>query len=184
MNLYLIRHTKVDVPSGTCYGQTDVPVLPSFPEEVKGVKTKLEGIEFSHCFSSPLARCRLLAEAIVPGSISVQYDDRLKELHFGEWEGKLWCHFDQTVDAKKWFGNYWETPSPGGESYLRLVERVRIFIEGLKKLPDDATVMIVSHGGPIRAFLILLENIDPAKVFDIEVGYGEVKRIKQEKNKE
>ena len=33
MVVYLIRHTSVDVPQGVCYGQTDVPLNPTFEEE-------------------------------------------------------------------------------------------------------------------------------------------------------
>jgi len=177
MRLYLVRHTKVDVLPGTCYGQTDVPVMPSFPEEAQKVKSNINGIAFTHCFASPLTRCRKLAEMIVPGGLSIQYDDRLKELDFGEWEGKQWQNFEGTFDAKKWFNNYMTVPCPGGESYIQLIERVRLFLNDLSQLPDNSTVLVVSHGGPIRAFLVLLENIDPEKVFDIEIEYGEVKPL-------
>lgn len=34
MKLYLVRHTRVDVPSGICYGQTDVPLADSFETEM------------------------------------------------------------------------------------------------------------------------------------------------------
>ena len=177
MKIYLIRHTKVDVPPGTCYGQTDVPVMNSFQEEAVKVKSNIEGISFTHCFASPLTRCRKLAETIVPDGLTIQYDDRLKELNFGEWEGKQWSNFEGTFDAKKWFNNYMTEPCPGGESYTQLIERVRLFLNELSQLPDNSTVMVVSHGGPIRAFLVLLENIDPEKVFDIEIDYGEVKQL-------
>lgn len=179
MKLYLIRHTKVDVPPGICYGQTDVPVMPSFPEEAKKVKSNIEGIPFTHCFSSPLNRCRLLAETITPKEVVIHFDDRLKEMSFGEWEEKQWSQFDQTFDAQKWFSNYLTVPCPGGESYVQLIERTRSFLGDLSQLPDDSEIMIVAHGGPIRAFLVLLDGIDPKKVFDIEIGYGEVKRIEQ-----
>ena len=33
MEIILIRHTSVDVPKGTCYGQTDVPLKPTFEQE-------------------------------------------------------------------------------------------------------------------------------------------------------
>ena len=35
MEIYLIRHTSVDVPAGYAYGQTDVPLKPTFEEEVQ-----------------------------------------------------------------------------------------------------------------------------------------------------
>ena len=33
MEVILIRHTSVDVPPGVCYGQTDVPLKPTFEQE-------------------------------------------------------------------------------------------------------------------------------------------------------
>ena len=38
MEIYLIRHTSVDVPAGYAYGQTDVPLKPTFEEEAEEVK--------------------------------------------------------------------------------------------------------------------------------------------------
>ena len=35
MEIYLIRHTSVDVPAGYAYGQTDVPLKPTFEEEAE-----------------------------------------------------------------------------------------------------------------------------------------------------
>lgn len=174
MKLYLVRHTQVDVQPGTCYGQTDVPVLASFPEEAQKVKERLTGVVFDYRFSSPLTRCRKLAESLVGQSGEIRFDNRLKELHFGIWEGQRWSQFEQTFDAKKWFGNFMETPCPDGESYFGLIERIRSFLEDLSKLPDQSTILIVSHGGPIRAFLSLIVPVDPHSVFDINIDYGEV----------
>ena len=38
MELYLIRHTSVDVPAGYSYGQTDVPLRDSFETEAETEK--------------------------------------------------------------------------------------------------------------------------------------------------
>lgn len=38
MEIYLVRHTSVDVPAGYAYGQTDVPLRPSFEDEAEAVK--------------------------------------------------------------------------------------------------------------------------------------------------
>ena len=45
MRVTLVRHTSVDVPQGTCYGHTDVPVKTSFPEEAALVKSNDPYIE-------------------------------------------------------------------------------------------------------------------------------------------
>ena len=43
MEIYLVRHTSVDVPAGYAYGQTDVPLRPSFEDEAEAVKKTLSG---------------------------------------------------------------------------------------------------------------------------------------------
>ena len=183
MNLYLVRHTKVDISAGICYGQTDVPLLSSFSEEACEIQTKLENIRFTHCFSSPLKRCRKLAETIVSGTLNIRYDNRLKELNFGKWEGKHWNSFHETEEAKKWFNDYLNVACPDGESYRQLLERVRLFLNDLSQLPDDSTVLIVSHGGPIRGILAQIESIDPKEIFEIPVDYGEIKKINLKQSK-
>ena len=57
MDVFLIRHTSVDVPSGTCYGHTDVALRPTFPEEAARVKQQLDAYTFDAVYTSPLSRC-------------------------------------------------------------------------------------------------------------------------------
>jgi len=174
MNLYLVRHTRVNVPAGICYGETDVDVRDSFQEDAGEVISKLDGIHFTHCFSSPLTRCRILANTIIKNSLIIRYDDRLKELNFGQWEGKQWSELCQTPQGRLWYNDYINTVCPGGESYADLLERIRSFLDDLKKLPGNSEVLIVSHGGPIRSILVCLENIDPTKIFDVSINHGGV----------
>ena len=61
MVVYLIRHTSVDVPQGVCYGQTDVPLNPTFEEEAAQTSARLKGLQFDKVYMSPLTRCVRLA---------------------------------------------------------------------------------------------------------------------------
>ena len=54
MEIYLVRHTSVDIPAGYAYGQTDVPLRPSFEDEAEAVKKNLSGHTFDKVWSSPL----------------------------------------------------------------------------------------------------------------------------------
>ena len=54
MVVYLIRHTSVDVPQGVCYGQTDVPLNPTFEEEAAQTSARLKGLQFDKVYMSPL----------------------------------------------------------------------------------------------------------------------------------
>ena len=100
INLTFIRHTSVDVPPGVCYGQTDVPLAPSFPEEALIVKDGLAGIHFDEIYCSPLSRCVRLAEYC--GFTTPKFDKRLMEMNFGEWE---MIRYDKITDPRlqEWY---------------------------------------------------------------------------------
>lgn len=108
MKLTLIRHTRVEVPAGTCYGNSDVDVAETFPEEAEKVKAGLVGTRFDAVYSSPLQRCTKLAAYC--GFPDPVLDDRLKELNFGHWEGKRW---EEIKDPKlqEWYDNWLNVPA-------------------------------------------------------------------------
>ena len=71
-NIYFIRHPKTEAPPGVCYGNSDVkPSLQFLKEAVAKVRFKLDGAEVDICYSSPLSRCTMLAEALNPDSLMV-----------------------------------------------------------------------------------------------------------------
>ena len=94
MVIYLMRHTAVDVPQGVCYGQTDVPLKPTFETEATQTAANLQGLSFDKVYTSPLTRCVRLATFC--GYPDAERDDRLKELNFGDWEMH---RFDEIADA-------------------------------------------------------------------------------------
>ena len=54
MKITLVRHTRVALPQGTCYGWSDVPVADSFEAEAKQTLQNLKADEpFDAVFSSP-----------------------------------------------------------------------------------------------------------------------------------
>ena len=64
MYIYLIRHTKPLIEKGLSYGQLDIEVTESFPEEEEIIKNVLPAIE--QVQSSPLIRCHKLANHLFP----------------------------------------------------------------------------------------------------------------------
>ena len=169
MNLFLLRHTQVDLPPGICYGQTDVALRASYTEEWAKISSTLRGKAFSSVFSSPLSRCRMLADHISPIVIE---DPRLMELDFGSWEGWTWDKIFETKEGKEWFDDYINTSTPRGESYKSLVDRVRRFISDLPR--GDRDILVVTHAGVIRAFMHLLEGISIMEAFRTPLDYGEL----------
>lgn len=168
MEVYIIRHTTVNVAQGSCYGQTDVPLASSFVKEAKDLTKQLPQ-DFDKVFSSPLSRCAQLARKFQG---EVFFDDRLKEMHFGEWESKLWSDIPTEI-IQPWYDDFVNTSTPQGESFCDLYTRTSSFIEELRH-KCYRKVLIVTHGGVIRSLWTYLLQYPLENAFKIPVGFGEV----------
>lgn len=166
--IYLIRHTAPDVSPGVCYGQSDIPLAASYPQELEAVRRSLPR-RLDACFSSPLQRCLQLARDIFPDS-EVQTDPRLMELNFGEWEMRRWNELGP--EAAYWGNNFVTERCPGGESFLDLQKRVLAFWSALKTGEQD--VAIIAHASVIRTLLAHQRQLPLDRAFDIPVAYGQV----------
>ncbi len=169
MNLYLVRHTRVDVPPGVCYGQADVPLAKTFESELEPIRSRLSGIPFERVYCSPLTRCTQLASSL---GYPMQLDERLKELNFGRWEELPWDSVFDSETGEKWFADYMNQACPDGESYQDLLQRVESFISDLP--PTDGSLLVITHAGIIRAFRVLLKNWTVKRAFDKPVAYGQI----------
>lgn len=177
MKIYLVRHTKPAVPDGICYGQTDLDVGDTFEMESKTVQEQLSKTHISQVFSSPLLRCTRLARSFISKFGSVIYDDRLKEFNFGHWEMKPWTDIAKDPRSTTWYSDYINVPVPGGDSFMDLIERVRDFTREIFEDYSGQDLLIICHGGVIRAFNIIIKGTDPISAFDLKVDYGEVQAI-------
>jgi len=170
MKLTTIRHTSIDVPSGVCYGFTDVALKPSFPSEAEMVKNQLTGKTFDKVYSSPLSRCTLLAEYC--GYPNPILDSRLRELNFGDWEMKSWMEIDKQ-EAAAWFADWINYPAKDGESYRMMQQRVNAFMDDLKS-SDAQSVVLFTHGGVIRLIHVYLGIFQLDTSFEFPVEYGQI----------
>lgn len=169
MEVYVIRHTEVDVPAGTCYGQSEVPLRDSFQSEVTQLKSKLIN-EFDVVYSSPYSRCTLLAEEL--GFPDYIKDERLCELNFGDWEMMNWGDID-VKEIQRWSEDIVGVSLPNGESLGDMFARVSNFMEELMKT-NHKKVLIVSHGGVIRCLWGWILGFPLKNLFSVPVGFGEV----------
>lgn len=167
MKIYLVRHTAVDVPEGTCYGQTDVPLKASFEDEAIIVNNNLKNKQFDKAFSSPLSRCRRLS--VYCGHKDATLDDRLKELYFGDWETQRWDDMDMSI----WENDWVNPPTPNGESFMQMYDRVAAFFDDLKQERYNS-VVVFTHGGVISCARVYFEQADIAKTFELMPQYGEI----------
>lgn len=174
MKLTLVRHTSLQIATGICYGQTDVDVAVSFIQEAAAIKEKLAAIAVDAAFCSPLLRCVKLADALKLDNIT--HDDRLKELHFGDWEMQAWNDIPREY-FDEWAHNYAHMAPPNGETFSALQMRGVAFINEMLHQYRDKHVLAVTHGGMIRAMVAHVTKMQLQGLFEIEINYGSVTQL-------
>ena len=171
MQLVLVRHTRLDLKKGICYGRTDIQPAGTFLSEAGQIAKKLSKFRFDEVFTSPLQRCTRLADHL--GYMQAVIDRRLIELNFGDWEMKPWNSITGEY-AERWMNDYLHLPCPGGESMQDLIIRVSGFYNVIKE--RSGTLLIFTHSGPIRAFhhIVHPEKFPSDELFGIQIGFGSV----------
>ena len=185
--IYLVRHTKPDVPKGICYGQTDVPLAASFPEEAAAVGRKLTAllgndVREMPILSSPLQRCAALAKYLSRSS-EIQTDNRLKEMNFGAWEMQAWGTIDEFV-MNAWMRDFVHFAPPLGETFEDVASRaVGALKDALAKLPESSShLVLVCHAGIVRALLAFALELPLHRAFALEIDYGSISAIRWEQH--
>ena len=174
MEVILVRHTSVDVPKGTCYGQSDVPVAATFEQEAEVTKQNLaQYLPFDAVFASPLTRARRLAAYC--GYPQPRLDNRLKEMYMGEWEMQS---YEEITDPYKeeWYNDYIHLPTPGGEGFPQVYQRVAAFLDELRQ-KDYQRAAVFAHGGVLICAGIYGGLFSEADAWDHLVPYGGMEKI-------
>jgi len=176
MEIWLIRHTTPDIDKGICYGQLDLDVNANFMIEAQQIKNHLDDVVFDRVYSSPLKRCKLLAEAL-SNNQEIILDARLKEINFGDWEGQNWQNIDRGL-LDNWGHNFIDHKPHKGESFSELMHRANTFYLDITRKKKHNKIALVTHSGIIRAFLIQFLEIPALKIFNLELSYGAIIKIK------
>jgi alpha-ribazole phosphatase len=170
VQLFLIRHPQPQVPANTCYGRTDLPLAQDAEHCAAALRALLP--ENAPLYTSPLTRCRQLAERLHPAPIA---DDRLLELDFGDWEMRTWDEIGAAgLDA--WAAAPQDFVFPAGESVRSLRRRVTHFLDDLRCVPPPAAV-VVTHAGVLRACAAELLGLPDAEWLSMRFAYGKANLI-------
>lgn len=170
MRIFLLRHTRVDVAKGVCYGRSDIALADSFANDFCEVRAKLPQDfheDGTKVYSSPLQRCLKLANYLHPEPL---LDARLLEYNFGTWEMQPWHSINDNY-ARCWFADYVNVPAPEGESYHAMAQRVASFYQEIVS-SDAEQVVVVSHAGVIRLILAQILQMPLETSFHLSLDYG------------
>lgn len=165
MQVFLIRHPRPQVATGVCYGRLDLPAA-----DVEAVAAALRaqlppGLPL---VSSPLVRCRALAEALHPAP---RFEPALMEMDFGEWEGRHW-HEIGAAALDAWAADLLHHAPPGGESAAMLQARAVACLDALAA-EGLAAGIVVTHAGVMRACVGHRRRLPVAEWSQLAFAYGE-----------
>lgn len=180
MEIYLIRHTRPDVPEGLCYGRNDVPLDEAdFASRLPQIVTQLpRGMPF---YSSPATRCVRLAARLVQdtGGSLAGVDERLHELHFGDWEGRLWRDLPRE-ETSRWTGDIVQHTPTNGENFMAMWDRVAQVYQSILEAAWNGSqkqVGIVAHAGSLKVLVMRTLKLAPDQYASTDVAQGRVTRI-------
>ncbi len=180
--IYLVRHGQTAWNrEGRFQGQGDAPLTDLGIEQARSVgrrlRRELGDIATTPFVSSPLGRCRhtarLICEAAGWVDTAPMFDDRLKEIHFGRWEGMTVAEIEAR-DADEWAArsaDKWHHPAPGGESYEDVSLRIA---QWLTERPASTPTLAVCHGATGAVLRGLYLNLPPDEILVLDKPQGVV----------
>lgn len=147
--LYFVRHgeTVWNVENKIC-GATDSPLTEKGRSQAMelGKLIVAENIKFDEILYSPLSRAKDTALIISrETNIPAKVENRLIEQNFGKWEGTARNGVDFKLDKENFATDY-----EGGESMLKLCQRIYNLLDDIKR-DEDKTYLLVAHNGIARA---------------------------------
>ncbi|OAB46117.1 histidine phosphatase family protein [Paenibacillus glacialis] len=184
LELVCVRHGRTQWNKDKRYlGHTDIGILPESLTELLSVKEELEGRKFHQVFCSDLKRCRETLEWAYPTPPDkVVFDQRLREMDFGDWEGQTYDQLKDSSIYREWLDNPQSVTPPRGESWGHFQERLNHFMDNLagfiKENNDNvvSSVLIVTHGGVIRQLASMM--IPGTKFWDYTADLGSLLSLK------
>ena len=155
VRLILIRHGESTLGKKHRYaGHLDTFLTALGRRQVLQLRHDFEKTDVYRIFSSDLRRCRQTSGLLAPGR-KIEFTDRLRELHFGTWEGRTSEECSRRCPERyaRWMRDPVGVAPPEGETLRRLSRRVRTFVSSLVRRYPGRTLALITHAGPIRVLL-------------------------------
>ncbi len=171
--LLLVRHGQTLWNSELRYqGQLDTELSPFGLAQATCLAARLRDEPIAAVYTSDLRRCLSTAETLAaPHCLPPVLLPALREAHYGDWQGLTYAEvrarFPEMVAARR-HDAIGFTP-PAGESLGATHARVLAAINAVAAKHPAATVLVVTHGGPLRMLVAGLLGVSPSHIFRLRV---------------
>ncbi|KAL7718317.1 Phosphoglycerate mutase [Entamoeba marina] len=158
--LLLIRHGETEWNLyGKIQGVTDVALSESGIEQARQVQQRINGT-FDVIYSSPLIRALYTANAISNHKHEVKILEGLREIPFGNWEGRRF----EDLEGDPFYAKFksGEDGMPLGNGITTISKAAKDNSALLKKIckeNEGKTIVIVSHGAWIKSAMLGLLDL-------------------------
>lgn len=173
--LLLLRHGEVlEEDRRGLYGQLDVRLSPVGHEQSERTGAALAAHPITAVYSSDLARARILGEHIAQRrGVELRIDARLRERHFGEWQGLLLDEIAvRYADLyAAWQADRIHTRAPGAENFPDLRARILPAIQEIAERHAGETIAIAVHSGTTRMVLAEAMGVPLERIFSFAQDY-------------
>jgi alpha-ribazole phosphatase len=155
MRLWLVRHARVQLAGGLCYGASDVPADPAHTLAVAATLATVLPLG-APLLVSGLGRAQQLAAAVRARRADLAaptVDSRLNEMDFGQWELQAWDAIPRSA-FDSWMADFAHHRFGGNESTQQVIDRVADALTATRET-DAKDAVWICHAGVIRAVCYL-----------------------------
>jgi probable phosphoglycerate mutase len=161
-------------------GVGDPPLIEQGRLQAKAVAERLAARgRIDLIVSSPLSRCRETASIVAAAlRVPVEYDDDLRELDFGVWEGLTFAAVQERWprELDMWLADTSISP-PNGESLDALRYRISVAQQRLVNRHRGLTLCVVTHSRPTAMFVANALDAPITSVYRLHVDNASVTEL-------
>ncbi|MEL0084091.1 MAG: alpha-ribazole phosphatase family protein [Gammaproteobacteria bacterium] len=174
----LLRHGKPD-PGHRYAGSLNDPLSAIGWRQMRGAVRTVA--PWQKVITSPMQRCREFAEKLARDyRAPVEIIDELREIDFGDWEGReveeLMLEDDAALQA------FWRDPvnntPPGGEPLVDFQARVLTAWQAMLDECQGQHALMVCHSGVQRVIVGDVLNMPLGSLFNLETPYAGLSRVR------
>ncbi len=174
-HLKVLRHGKTEANAkGSYIGLTDLALSAEGKQELLSKADEYDYTSVQRVYSSPLKRCIQTAQILYPSAF-IRTVNELREMNFGDFEGKTTDELVNRTEFKEWLKGGLDNAPPNGESMRSVIERC---YEGFEFIISDmmqeglTNCAVVTHGGIIMNAISCF-GVPKYKPMDLACDFGE-----------
>lgn len=162
-------------------GSADIELSPEGVKQAKRLAERFADFKLDMIYASDLQRAAKTADIVAKQHrININTEARLREANFGVWEGLTFNEIKKQDGEKldTWLEDPVTVHPPEGETFEEVQKRAKEGLNEIKNEHEDEQILVVAHGGTIRALLVDLLGMSLSNFWRIQQDNTSVNLVK------